>query len=422
MLSLKSIVKTDFANLPPKYLDRSISNLHKSLLSIDNPTYCVKFNATKFSTLHAIQIYFLDQINCNTEPELADVTALDVDDAKFMWQDYIEHIQPLALTEGLGTVTIPKLILSDRTDFKLVVIKYMRWSIGRNGIPLLYVISESNEGDIDDDYTCMRDKLVNCIQLSGPVYQADNGNILSLLVQHMKNTEGTSMVKKNSWRRDGRKAWQDLLLHFEGDIYKEYFAQEASAILRNSTYNGSRQKFTFGDYPNRDASAHVKLRNAGKPTTTKQKIGSFIQGCQCATAHSIIVDLVGNHRVHMSYNMYYNTIFSKLELLLSLTNKQGNREAWNVNAFKTGDSTNHKFRINQNLDKNKKIKPDSTTRTHVVLEDHNYPFKEWKGLSADQQKKVKEVYRNRKTSTQSYTIYTTQTPYQTDIVLYKSVQ
>ena len=65
---------------------------------------------------------------------------------------------------------------------------------------------------------------------------------------------------------------------------------------------------------------------------------------------------------------------------------------------------------NQNLDKKKKAKLDSTARTHFVPEDRKYPFKGWKVLSANQQKQGKEVHRKCKNSTQNSTINATQTP------------
>ena len=122
----------------------------------------------------------------------------------------------------------------------------------------------------------------------------------------------------------------------------------------------------------------------GKTMTSKQKINSLIQGYQCATMRSIIVNLAGNPRVCMSYNMYYNAVSSKLEILLSLTNKKINREDQKVNDFKRSGSSKYRFRTNHNSDKKKKTKPDSTTRTHFVPEDCKYSFKEWKVLLDDQ--------------------------------------
>jgi len=152
-------------------------------------------------------MHFFNRINCNSGLEPADITTLNAEDVKFMRQYYLENAQMLALTEGLGTVMISKLISYDWTNFKSTVIERHGRSIGCMCIPLLYVTHESNEYDFDDNFAYLYDKLVNCTQLRGPAYQANNGNVLSIFVQHTKNTEGTSMVKSKQQRRYGHKAW-----------------------------------------------------------------------------------------------------------------------------------------------------------------------------------------------------------------------
>ena len=73
---------TDLVNLPPIYLDLSISNLHMYLSNVDNSAYRVQLNATKYITLHAIKMRLLDQINCNDGLEPTNVTTLDAHGAR----------------------------------------------------------------------------------------------------------------------------------------------------------------------------------------------------------------------------------------------------------------------------------------------------------------------------------------------------
>ena len=84
---------------------------------------------------------------------------------------------------------------------------------------------------------------------------------------------------------------------------------------------------------------------------------------------------MGNPTIRTSYNIYYNVVSSNLELSLSLTNKQGNREDRNVNTFKMGDSSKRKFWTNQNSDKKNNKKPEFTSRNRFVLEDRKYHVK-----------------------------------------------
>ena len=78
--------------------------------------------------------------------------------------------------------------------------------------------------------------------------------------------------------RNGRRAWKNLLLYFEGSTYKERLVQEAGRIIKNTTYSGSKRNISFGDYYKRHALVHTKLDRANKPMSTKEKINFFIQG------------------------------------------------------------------------------------------------------------------------------------------------
>ena len=67
--------------------------------------------------------------------------------------------------------------------------------------------------------------------------------------------------------------------------------------------------------------------------TIEQQIDTFVQGIQCATAQSIVVNLAGDLTARASFESYYNAVASRLELSLSLTNTPSNRENRNVNEF-----------------------------------------------------------------------------------------
>ena len=123
--------------------------------------------------------------------------------------------------------------------------------------------------NFDKVYESRRDKLSSCISHTGPSYKSDNGTVYLTLVQHTKNTEGDSMVSSEKRARNGRRAWTNLLAHFEGTTYKERLSQEASTILKITIYSGPKRKFSFGDYYKRHALAHTKFDCTDKPMTTE---------------------------------------------------------------------------------------------------------------------------------------------------------
>ena len=77
--------------------------------------------------------------------------------------------------------------------------------------------------------------------LKGSAFHTDNGDVFSLLLQHTENTEGYTIVSNNEKKRNGRKAWKELSLHFEGSTFKARVAQEAGTTLKTALYSGPKR-------------------------------------------------------------------------------------------------------------------------------------------------------------------------------------
>ena len=112
------------------------------------------------------------------------------------------------------------------------------------------------------------------------------------------------MVSLEKRTCNGRGAWGDLLLHFEGISYNERLSQEAATILKVTTYSVPKHNFSFGDYYKRNALAYTILDSAEKPMTTEQKIDSFVQGIQCFTAQNIVVNIADLPTDRTSFDVY----------------------------------------------------------------------------------------------------------------------
>ena len=388
---------TELANLPPKDLDQAVNNLHKSLSNDPVAANRVRLNATKCITLHSIRLHFLDRINCDAKLTTRQISQLTADpDIKEFRSDYLDATLKDDDTRGLSEVKMPKLEAAKWIDFKSSLIESLSRIIGKNKIPLTYLIRESDVGNFDDDYENRTDRLVTCIQFSGVAYKHDNGDLYSILVQNTEGSEGYAIVEANEKRRNGRKAWKDLLNHFEGSTFRERMAQEAANMLRSATYNGPKRHFTLGDYYARHSKAHVKLQKVGKPMTVEQQIDTFIQGIQCATAQSIIVNVAGDPTVRTSFDTYYNVVASRLELALSLSGKQPNSVSRNVNQTKTSkNDKEHKNKRSSQTGQSKYAKKKNPIG-NFTAEARRYSHEEWKALSADQQKQVKTLHRTNK--------------------------
>ncbi|MGH3055021.1 MAG: hypothetical protein ACRDL7_08605 [Gaiellaceae bacterium] len=76
--------------------------------------------------------------------------------------------------------------------------------------------------------------------------------------------------------RDGRKAWQALKSHYEGDSNVNRNKDEAYASIASATYQGERKNFTFETYMNIHQRAHQDLQRLGEPVPEMKKVRDFL--------------------------------------------------------------------------------------------------------------------------------------------------
>ena len=378
----------DLARLPSKDLDSAIANLHKALANVTPARDRVRLNATRCITLHSIRMQCLDRLNCDapyTANDIANLTPNDVDEAR---NEYLESTLSDSTTKGLGEVTIPKLIGSKWMEFKTAMTESLSRIIGKNKIPLTYLIREAALGIFHIPYNNRMERLIACTVHRGAAFTSDNGDLYSLIVQHTESTEGYALVQVHERRRNGRQAWLDLMSHFEGATYIERTAQEAGQAIRSATYNGPKRNFTFGDYYNRHSRAHIKLLKAGKPMTVEQQIDAFVQGIHCPTTQAIVVNLAGNQAVRTTFDNYYNAVASKLELAMTLTGRSSNSVTRNVN--QVSKTTNVQKRKSGDTTSNTKSKK---AYHGFKAEARRYSADEWKALTPDQKTQVKALHK-----------------------------
>ena len=383
----------DLARLPKKTLDTSLENLHKALANAIG-VHRVRLNATKCTLLHSLRMHFNDRLTCNAPLEAADIQALTMAEILIMKDEYLEATSMLDEVTGLIPVVVAKLEPLKWSSFKTSMLEYFSRIRGKNGIPLSYIVRNDEVNNFEDTYESRLDKLVTCTTLRGAKYKADNGTVFSLLIQHTDNTEGYSLVLQYERSRNGRSAWSSLLKHFEGSTFRERVAQEAATMLRTASYSGPRRNFTFSSYYDRHSQAHTKLLQAKKPMTIEQQIDTFVQGIQCATAQSIVVNLAGDATARTSFETYYNAVASKLELSISLTHTPTNRENRNVNEFASGKRKNSSYRgKNPKEERFKKNPRKGDTNKDFTPENKAYPPHIWKSLSFSNKEKVRALYK-----------------------------
>ena len=197
-------------------------------------------------------------------------------------------------------------------------------------------------------------------------------------------------------KRIRRKAWVELSSNFEGSTFKEMVACKADTTSKHPSYSGPKRNFTFGDYYTLHAHDHAKLLRVDKSMTVEQQIDGFIQGIQCTTAQSILINLAGDQAARISFDSYYNAVASRLELSLSLTHKITSTKNRNVNEV---NQKRTKQFSNNNKDTNKRQKP-LTKKGEQHKKGQNYFFSElkvydklvWNDLSNTNKDAVRDLY------------------------------
>ena len=374
---------TELANMSAKDLDVGIANIHKAMATL-GANMRVRLNVSKCILLHSIRLHFHDRISCSAPLNNEEISLLTAADINQMKVDYSESTLDTTAT-GLGDVKIPKLTHLKWPEFKSALHELLGRSYGQHKIPLLYVTRVDDVGNFGGTYDDRRTKLTMCVSHIGAAYKADNGDVFSILVQHTENTEGASIVQANETRRNGRKAWSELVMHFEGDTYKQRTAQEAASVLKSATYTGPKKNFSFGDYYKLHTSAHAKLLRADKPMTVEQKIDGFVHGLECSTAQTIVVSIAGDPTIRVSFDAYYNAIASRIELANSLTQKQVFRRE---DRFVNQGKTDRNKKSGGKHGKNTPHKRFSGTKSNLS-QNKSYSAAEWKSLTREQQNAVK---------------------------------
>ena len=387
----------ELARLPSKDLDAAISNLHKALANVTPVRDRVRLNATRCITLHAIRMQCLDRINCDAPFAANDIPNVTNDDITTFRNAYLEAKLTDATTQGLGEVTIPKLTSTKWIEFKTALTESLSRIIGKNKIPLTYLIRTDAVGNFNAPYTNRIERLIACTSHGGAAFTNDNSDLYSIIVQHTESTEGYSLVQAHERRRNGRQAYLDLVSHFEGATFRERVAQEAGQAIRSAVYTGPKRNFTFGDYYNRHSRAHIKLLKAGKPMTIEQQIDAFVQGIQCATTQSIVVNLAGDQAVRASFDDYYNAVASRLELAMTLTGKSTHTVTRNVNQVtKKVDPSKRK-----NKEGSSSSRPVKRSNDGFKAEARRYSPEEWKLLTTEQRSQVKALHKLAKSNRQN---------------------
>ena len=97
----------------------------------------------------------------------------------------------------------------------------------------------------------------------GPSYKADNKKLWTMIEAALLNTDPYNMVAQFHRNKNGRKAWNTLKSHYEGEDYVQQVREEAMSRLKTVHYRGETRNFKWENYISAHIKAHKQLLDVG---------------------------------------------------------------------------------------------------------------------------------------------------------------
>lgn len=132
-----------------------------------------------------------------TVNDIANITPNDINAAR---NEYLESNLSDSITKGLGEVTIPKLVGNKWMEFKTAMTESLSWIIGKNKIPLTYLVMETALGIFNIPYNNRMECLIACTVHRGAAFTSNNSDLYSLdCPTHREH--GGICPSSNSWTK-----------------------------------------------------------------------------------------------------------------------------------------------------------------------------------------------------------------------------
>ena len=161
--------------------------------------------------------------------------------------------------------------------------------------PILYVIRD-DEDITPAEYDLLEGQMkkVYDAPLHGEYYMRDNFQVFqklrALLTGGLAETYLTDYEKSGN----GREAWQDLLVAFEGEDAKNTAITAARNDIRTSTWERNTKNWSFDQYCLKHIRAHNTLKRYGVPMDGATMVREWMRGIHNASLQSVKTTILTN--------------------------------------------------------------------------------------------------------------------------------
>ncbi len=144
---------------------------------------------------------------------------------------------------------------------------YLESKLGTSEIPLAYVIRENavapnplpglaHGKPWSNVHESLVQELIAYAEHDGPAYRTDNATVYRILQDSLAGTQHISSIKPFQGRRDGRGAYQALMLHNLGNSKWEKVVEVAETYVNNRTWDGKNSRFSIKSHIAKHREAH----------------------------------------------------------------------------------------------------------------------------------------------------------------------
>lgn len=265
---------------------------------------------------------------------------------------------------------------------------HLRDILGVNKVALSYVLRDEippnnlpalvNNKPWSGTRASFMEELIAYAPHTGPEYTEDNAQVFTLLMNTLTGSQHVASISRFQSKRDGRGAFQSLVLHNMGSSKWEKIVESAEKSLSQRIWNGKNHRYPLKDHITRQreafndmerAKANIPYEVPNDTTRVRFLLNSITASEMTAAKNVIIADATKKNDFEATADY----------LLLVAPVKQQANPHHRVSAL------NH-----QNSDKRKRNTGGQT------VEDRYYKLHEWRRLTEDQKTTVRAMRDARK--------------------------
>ena len=210
-------------------------------------------------------------------------------------------------------------------------VNYTSCHIGTFGIPLSYIIRESEAPNLDGDFVDFTSKTIACAPLNGEFYRADTLTVFNMIVSFTTGQPSGDWIKQVVRFSDGRRCMQALRDHFAGEGNATRNMAEADR-LKDSLHYKSERSMTFETFLTQCQKMYNIYKKEGEPMPDDAKTRFLFKKVQHSGLRSSIDALKAQQTAgtNITYTMAANHLSTAVSELPEYVAKNQNISAANA--------------------------------------------------------------------------------------------